>query len=78
MTKRKTPGIIAACDLLGSNAELARQLGVSTQVVGQWRKTGYVPVGRAAQIEALTGVSRAALINPKLRDAVDGDATHYF
>ncbi len=37
----------------GSQANLARAMGVSTAAVAQWRKNG-IPLGRQYQIQALT------------------------
>lgn len=50
----------------GSMAALAEQLGVSYQAVQGWHRRGGVPLRRAVEIEALYGVSRYALIDPRL------------
>jgi len=42
-----------AIDLVGSQAELARKLGVSPMTVTQWKRRG-VPVRRVKEIEAAT------------------------
>ena len=55
----------------GSQAALADRLGVTQQAVSTWVKQGYVPVRRALEIEALLGVHRHRLLNPRLADLVD-------
>lgn len=55
-----------AIDRAGSIAELARQLGVTYQAVQGWLRRGGVPARRAVEIEALYGISRHALIDPRL------------
>lgn len=68
MRQKPTPtttGITDAVINAGSQAKLAKELGVSHQAIQQWLKQGYVPVGRVTQIEALYGVPRERLLNPK-------------
>lgn len=55
METKKLP-IEDACEIVGSQAEMARRLGVSPAVVNQWVKgTRPVPVDYCKEIEALTG-----------------------
>lgn len=54
----------------GSQAALARELGVTYQNIVLWMKQGWVPSGRAQQIENTYGVPRAQLISPKLRSTM--------
>jgi DNA-binding transcriptional regulator YdaS (Cro superfamily) len=42
----------------GGRAALARELGISKAAVSQWRR---IPVGRALDVERLTGISRHRL-----------------
>lgn len=48
-------------------AKLAKVMGVSRQVCYAWLQRGFVPAGRAAEIERITGVPARELIDPKLR-----------
>lgn len=61
-------GIDTAVALAGSQAKLADQLGVSQQAVMKWAKRGFVPLPRAREIEALLGIPRNSLIDPKVLD----------
>lgn len=65
------PGIDAAVHALGTQAALADALGVSQQAVAKWRKRGFVPVERAVEVEQATGVPRARLLNPRVRELLD-------
>lgn len=47
-------GLTKAIEVVGSAAELSRRLGVSRQVVANWRARG-VPVERCIEIERATG-----------------------
>lgn len=58
-------GILDAVIAADGVTQLARQLGVSYQAVQQWLKAGYVPLIRITEIEALYGIPRERLINPK-------------
>lgn len=58
-------GIDLAVDAAGSQGKLAQQLGVTQQAVGKWVARGYTPMRRAQEIEAVYGVSRTALANPR-------------
>lgn len=44
----------AACRQIGTQADLARRLGVTPQAVAQWRSDDRIPVERCIQIEELT------------------------
>lgn len=63
-------GILAALVKAGSTKELAKQLGVNYQAVQQWVNAGYVPLGRITEIEALYGIPRADLLDPKYAAAI--------
>jgi len=39
----------------GSQAELARLLGISSMAVSQWRARGRIPAERCAEIAAISG-----------------------
>lgn len=47
-----------AIDAAGSQAQLARALGLSRAAISQWRE---IPVKRVLEIERVTGVSREQL-----------------
>lgn len=64
----ESSGIDLAVRMAGSQAKLAVQLGVRQQAVMKWVKQGYVPLPRAREIEALFGVPRNTLIDPKVLD----------
>lgn len=61
MTHIETPDspLSRAVEHFGSGAALARALGVVPMTVSQWSRRG-VPVGRAIEIENLTGGAIAA------------------
>lgn len=62
-----------AIDAAGGQAQLADALGVSQQAVSQWLNgKRWVPPRRAQEIEALYGVKRQRLMNPRLVDVVTG------
>ncbi len=65
-------GIDTAVELAGSQGLLARQLGVSQQAVCRWVERGYTPLRRAQEIEAVYGVPRAALANPRTLELLSG------
>ena len=60
-------GIRQACDAAGSQANLARKLGVTPPAVNGWLHRGWVPLRRAVEIEVLFGVSRALTMNPRVK-----------
>lgn len=69
-----TPQKNAVADAIGAagtQEKLSEALGVSQQAVSMWLKRGYVPLRRAQEIEALFGVPRGRLINPRIADLVD-------
>lgn len=70
-TMENTQGIARAVALAGTQDKLAQLLGVTQQAVAKWVSRGWVPVRRAQEIEAITGVPRASLLNPRLKDLVD-------
>lgn len=64
-------GISAAVKAVGTQEQLAAQLGVTQQAVSVWVTQGWVPKDRAVEIECLTGVARARLVDPKILNLVD-------
>jgi len=44
---------------------LAAELGVTQQALQKWIRKGYAPLLRVRAIEALTGVPRKELIDPR-------------
>ena len=63
-------GIDLAVEMAGSQAKLAAKVGVTQQAVMKWVKRGYVPLPRAREIEALLGVPRNSLVDPKVLDVL--------
>lgn len=61
-----TTGIQEAVDKAGGQKQLADLLGVSRQAVQNFVRRGYVPTGRAIEVEAQTGVDRKRLVDPRL------------
>jgi DNA-binding transcriptional regulator YdaS (Cro superfamily) len=67
------PAIQQAITAAGGQVALAEALGVSQQAVSQWAKgKRFVPPRRAQEIEALYGIPRQSLMNPRLVDVVTG------
>lgn len=62
----------------GTQAKLARALGVSQQAVSMWLRRGWVSPTRAREIEALYGIERQKLIDPKLSDLMDTNFANDF
>lgn len=54
----------------GSQKAIGTQLGISQAAVSKWLVRGYVPLDRAAELEALYGVKREHLINPRVTQAL--------
>lgn len=65
-------GIDTAVELAGSQGKLAQQLGVSQQAVGKWVERGFAPLRRAQEIEAVYGVPRVSLANPRMLELLSG------
>lgn len=63
-------GIADAAQLAGSQGALAELLGVSRQAVSVWLKRGWVPAGRAIEIEDRFGIERTRLVSPRLMELV--------
>lgn len=64
-------GVEKAVEIAGSQANLARVLGVTQVAICNWAKRGWVPLRRAMEIENLLGVPRGDTMNPRIRDLVD-------
>lgn len=60
--------VIAAAG--GSQIDLARVLGVTQAAVSKWVTRGWVPLARAREIEALYGVPRTGVADPKVVDVL--------
>jgi len=54
-----------------TQAQVALDMGVTQQVVSHWLKVGYMPLIRARDAEALYGVPRRKLVDPKLLGMLD-------
>lgn len=50
----------------GGIIKFAERMGLSHQAVYHWRKRGWVPPQRAAQIEEIFGIERGLLMHPSL------------
>lgn len=70
MAAKKYTGILHTIVKAGGFSQLARQIGVSYQAVQQWHSQGYVPLTRVTELEALYGVPRTELMNPKYAAAL--------
>lgn len=57
-----------ATDVVGSQAELARKLGIKSQVVNNWARRGNVPAEYCPSIEKVTG---RKVVCEELRPDVD-------
>lgn len=66
-TRPADSGVRKAVKQAGGQAAMARELGVSGQAVGIWLKQGFVPPGRAKEIEKVYGVPRIELVSAKVR-----------
>lgn len=60
--------LIAIALKAGSQKALGQRLGVSQQVVNKWTVRGWVPLPRAQEIEAIYGVPRALIADPRMVD----------
>jgi DNA-binding transcriptional regulator YdaS (Cro superfamily) len=58
--------IFAVVQQAGSQQALADQLGVSQAAISKWLLRGWMPLERAAEVEALFGVSRATVAHPRI------------
>lgn len=63
-------GIARAISAATSQKALGEALGVTQQVVSSWLAQGFVPAGRAAEIEHQFGVPRGELISPKIKNLI--------
>ena len=59
-------GIQKAADAVGGQTKLAHALGLSRQAVQAMVVRGQAPPRRIVEIEAITGVPRKELIDPRL------------
>lgn len=50
----------------GSQQALGHRLGVSQAAISKWMIRGWVPLARAAEIEATFGVPRTDIANPRI------------
>lgn len=57
-----------AANKAGGIPALARALGVTTQAVREWVRTGWMPPARAKETEMLCGIPRAELVSAKVRN----------
>lgn len=71
MSDQPTTGIDEAIAAAGSQEELARLIGCTQQNVSFWKRRGYVAGERVVEVEQVSGVPRARLINPRLRGLLD-------
>ena len=85
MTEQRMTGIAKAVEIAGGQRPLANKMSkdindpngvdtVSQQAVQQWLVAGYVPLERAVQINELTGVAVADLVNPRIIEVLAIDA----
>lgn len=70
MSAKKYTGILHAIVKASGFSQLARDVGVSYQAVQQWHSQGYVPLTRVTELEALYGIPRTELMNPKYAAAL--------
>lgn len=70
MAAKKYTGVLHAIVKAGGFSQLARDVGVTYQAVQQWHSQGYVPLTRVTELEALYGVPRNELMNPKYAAAL--------
>lgn len=75
--RKKSPSInpvAVAVAHAGNQAALSKILGVSEAAVSKWVAQQWVPHRRAQEIEALYGLPRLSLINPRMRDLIEAGA----
>lgn len=65
-------GIHKAVEAAGSQANLARALGVSTVLINRWVQRGWVSSQMVPEIERRYSVPRQELIDPRLVALVQG------
>lgn len=70
MAAKRYSGVLCAIVKAGGFSQMARDVGVSYQAVQQWSSQGFVPLTRVTEIEALYGVPRTELMNPKYAAAL--------
>lgn len=70
MAAKRYSGVLHAIVKAGGFSQMARDVGVSYQAVQQWSSQGFVPLTRVTEIEALYGVPRTELMNPKYAAAL--------
>lgn len=68
----KQIGIHKAVKAAGSQADLARKLGVSTVLINRWVKRGWVSRDFVPKLESDFGIPRHELIDPRLLALVVG------
>lgn len=74
MTENITSGIDQAIAAAGGQRLLAAKVGCTQQNVSFWRRQGFAPIERAVEIEQATGVPRALLVSPRIRNVLDTTA----
>jgi DNA-binding transcriptional regulator YdaS (Cro superfamily) len=57
-------------NVVGSQVILAQSLGVTQAAVSKWLVQGFVPLQRAIEIEAMYGVPRTDIANPRIVQAL--------
>lgn len=66
LKNKHIPALDEACKIMGTQAALAKALGINTTNISQWRKSGsVVPAHHCLEIEKLTGV-QSELLNPSV------------
>jgi DNA-binding transcriptional regulator YdaS (Cro superfamily) len=70
MAIEQTTGIADAVNTVGTQDKLAELLGVTQQAISNWVAQGWVPMRRAQEIEAQTGILRERLVNPRVLELV--------
>lgn len=57
-----------AIALAGGQNKIAETLGVSQAAVSKWVVQGFVPVRRAAEMEATIGLPRLEIVHPRIAE----------